>query len=322
MSDLQGEIAHLNNLRSTSVKRRRWLEEQLAMHGQLNAPVHILMDLENTRDKILKIDEQLASLGEYSHFSIQIDLLERISKLEAEMEQIKVQINSTTNRDSRMLQVVKWFWTDEQENIHIHNRIFPRYGPSGITGSRLSSIDDIPDTYHFISSLDGSKGVLLKRPEHWLPFGGRIGVEEDLWQKSQFFVYDANNEEAIYASDANRFVHADPIFCPVGNRLAYAYCHNWRASILEVDNHRYDTVDWDETFCLLDLVTWEERALHTQEVTHGYGEWATPINFLDLAFIHGGKILYAVSATERGITQVWHIQLDDGSVSVIPNPNW
>jgi len=46
VDDLQREIEHLKELRSTYVENRRWLEKQLAHYGFADVPIHTLEFIE------------------------------------------------------------------------------------------------------------------------------------------------------------------------------------------------------------------------------------------------------------------------------------
>jgi len=89
MDDLQREIEHLKELRSTYVENRRWLEKQLAHYGFADVPIHTLNHLDNTQKQIEIIDSKLIQLGENPFIYTGLDLLERLNNLEQEVSRLR-----------------------------------------------------------------------------------------------------------------------------------------------------------------------------------------------------------------------------------------
>jgi len=80
--ELQEEIEHGRRLLKLANDRRRLLEEQSAKYGA-NVPIHITFELENTREEIQKLEEQLKQLEANAKTLKEQPALNQVTALEA-----------------------------------------------------------------------------------------------------------------------------------------------------------------------------------------------------------------------------------------------
>jgi hypothetical protein len=62
MADVSDEIAHLEQLAATLRRRLRVLETQRALYGERDVPTHIVLELEDTRRELVRIEADLRRL--------------------------------------------------------------------------------------------------------------------------------------------------------------------------------------------------------------------------------------------------------------------
>ncbi len=188
-------------------------------------------------------------------------------------------------------------------------------------------------TYSFVDLLGGFKIRVCETctsPDHSIlaicvctglsSFSVRVlDPPQNEYATSRLYVFAEGSAEPRFVSPDEWYIHYRVAFSSDTRYIAFAYSHNWRPSTLDLEGDILETVDWEETVAVIDTATWQSREIWTIESRHGYGEWAEPTHFFDLAFV-SGNILFAATHTPRGTTAAWNIPLDGGEPTIVNNP--
>jgi hypothetical protein len=328
MSDLQEEIAHLKEVRRILTERRRWLEQQLAHHGFAGSPVQILLDLDETKQKINATDQQLLQLGEVSYLLVGLNILERLSNLEKELSEVRHLLAVNMPNSAIFPQLESWFKIegngfvvhgknyDFADIVHLDADMYDEKMYGGILEMVQRRV---------VVSPDDTSVAILVGDFFTPPFIGLLDEDRNTWGKIRLYVFSYDEEEPKFVSKKDQFVHSGPTFSPNGKYIAFAYSHDlqpskYRSEARDGEVIEYDTVDWQETIGIIGTKEWKLQELFTEEVKNGYGEWSTPMHFFDLAFVKNSTALFGATITDAGILQTWNIPIDGDVPTITPSP--
>jgi hypothetical protein len=326
----QAEIKHLNDLRHIVAERRRWLEKQLANYGVSEAPVHLLMNLDNTKEELAGIDERLVQLGASAPSAGNSDLLERVSYLEQELAKIRKHLAIQSSLRRGLPWREQWY-NLEEESITIYGKHGASENYKEYRFREMLDITEEESLYvDYVLSPD-EMCLAIKIGNGLLTFMSRVYPEEYTQEldKQVLYLFRFGAVEPLFSTDNSKFVNCPPAFSEDGQLLAFSYSHNWRQKLWMPETHAseppsevaepFGIVEWDETLSVIEIDTGHLRDLYT-EVSSGYARWAEPHHFFDLSFIQLDSVVFGISIGGRGVLQSWNVPLDGTAPTIVPNP--
>src|SRR5262249_24523473 len=142
-----------------------WLEQQLAHHGFATSPVQVLMDLERTKAEINGTDLKLVQLGEVSYSPTGLGLLERLTRLELEVSELRGKLASNSPYKPDFSWIHGWFHVYDS-NLVIHDKMYPfsdivRFDPDYYDIDRYGGIQKLISERVVISPDRSSLAILM-----------------------------------------------------------------------------------------------------------------------------------------------------------------
>lgn len=324
MDEREKEIEHYQALRATYVQNRRWLEQQQANYAFSEIPLRILNELQQVRDEITRIDHELLRLGGISQLPSSVELLERITQLENKLTELQKKALPTSQYPPGFSWDAYWHHI-YNGHVYINDRVFSiadilgphqeiYVGPEGYEEAVKNRVVASPD----------DKFVALLSGPHYLPIFYR-GIPEDVdWVNAHLQVFKYRENDPKFTSDPHHYVYSGPVFSSDSRYIALTFASDWHPvthtyTDLDGTTGSYEVVAWNEYLALINTDTWGIRILASSS-GEGRGEWATPINFLDVTFINHDATIFAISSNARGVIGVWNISLEEDNVEYISNP--